>query len=1495
MEEKNKKVKRKKRIKEQISIFTIILWIALIATMTVVTINGISRSNALEESTRMIILKIDFSEYLKNEDIAEIEDIESFMEEYIDKIKLLNSNVIDDDEDYYEFDEYDKLYLGLEENKVGIYEVEVPENAKYCILDYKGSDINTYYNVLYQNQMLEEIKDNYEDGIYYGFKIDENINEYNIKVAEKEKRKITVKIDFDKYFDNNNITDQDQINNFFQEYGKKFIAFSDNINGEKYEKIKAKYLSLEDNRIGVYEIGVLEEVKYLAIDYYTTNTYYDISSNVDIEYIKDYVDEFFGVKINENINEYNIKLIEKEKRKITVKIDFGQYFINNNILEQDKINNFFEEYSKSIVATKSKFINYKENIYNDCTKFIRSEDNRIGIYEVTALKDVNYILIDAFIPEMNYYNILCDDSKIENFNYKIDNIYHGFRINENIDKYNIKFIEKGNSSITVKVDFSEYLENEEITDEEEINKILERFYLGISKTNIIKSNDEYHGNIRYIGKEENNIGVYEIKFTEEIQYVILEDFKLGDLEYYILISDNKLEEIKSSYGNAIYNGFKIDKNINEYNIKICNREKRNITVKVDFSEYLENEEIIDEFEIRDLIYYYSRKFSSTESNTNNIRLDLKPLSVQIENNTIGVYEFTITDYMKYVYIREYTHNNLQYDILDENENVDYIFNGEYGQYFAQKIFDDVNEYKFIYKKKDPKKIRLDISNIDEEIDFEEYIIKIETNGDVLSTAELIELNDNYAIFDVYTPKNIEYNIVFNPYYKVFYENKALEYKKMYDNEEGYYFKNITDDYTDDYEFKLEKVYVEVKIKISGIDDITEEIENELKNLNIEARDSNTDEVISKLYFLNNTEKIYTYTSDKTYEELTNCFIYTELNDIKGYSINNKYSGKVDYEGVGDFNTYNYFNTKKNKWEHIEYSFNQVDIELDYEKIVDDIEEKKEIKFSKNLGIDIPKDLYENIIIFHKGSKWIFNKIDEDKYIYVSHNEQLPDSTDEFDIYVPKILENNFKAKIEDNLYIGSKYKGLYGDYYDCNYEVLGNKMEFVDKIILKSSDEDTGIYKDIEFIDNNHAKLDLSYNAFTNLDNVSNLYITEENKNSNYFSNLIIYKENLPKNFKVSDEYLNNNEWSFLDDISNKGYILPNVNDNFTSSFNIIESEIPISEDVMNEFIKDYYWEIDYTGKKYVYVKSTNTLYYLVDKIDIFGKQNINLEYIGNDNIENEYIVNNDVDAYYITMFIRGDVEGNEHPYYRTYINEYKLKEVDVEKRWEDNNNINNVRPDSIIAELKKDGETVKEKRLSNINNWKGKIYYVPEYDYKVVKDKDGKNIVEERKIEYTIDEKVVSPYYEKEVVGNVITNKYIDKGECINLDVNKKWIDENNKYNMRPSSIIIQVYDKDKVVAEEIVNEENEWKCSFKLPKYDENGDKIEYRIDEKERKDGELKYYDKRIDANSIINTLTYKEKVDTGDINVFLYMLIFLVAFIGVVLMVFIKRKNIESKNQ
>ncbi len=1375
------KNKEKEKIKRKISVFTIMLWIALIATMTVVTINGISRSNALEGNTRTITLKIDFSEYLTNENYKYYE---SFLEEYVYEIILTKSKNLDD------YHEVKVDYLGSENDSIGIYEIEVPEEAKYYILDYDNSWIRDYYNLVNSNQTVEEIL--YYNEIYHGFKIENDLDEYNIKLVEKERKSVRVKIDFSEDLVNENIEDEDEINEFLKDKKYRFISLYENIINRPSEyntDLYNKYRGNEENKIGIYDVEVPEGAKYIALEEYN-NDYNLVGENHIIEEVKDnYNNKIYnGIKIKDGIEEYNVKLVEKEKRTVRIKIDFEEYLRAENIEDEYDIEEFFKEVKEKFIAINSDVINesddYNTSLFN---KYRGSEENKIGIYDVEVPDEAKYIALNL---DSIYYDILSNDKeiiKIKN-NYRED-IYYGIRISEVLEECNIKITEKEKRTIRVKVDFSEYLANENIEDEDEIERILnnynEKFF--ISNTNCINYDyGKYYTDLiyQYIGSEDNSIGIYDVSFLSEL-----------------------------------------------------------------------------------------------------------------EVNYLGVYKDT--------------NGNPKYYITNDDNLVQYIYGIDI--YYGQKMEEYINEYKFKLKVNNVKTLNLDISEVSDLIEFDEYNINLEINNNVFYTAELIELNDNLATFNIYAPKNTDFDIVFDNNYKVLENDVELE-KYNEENGKKYYKRIEADKIGDIYNFKLSKRYVEVNVKINGIDNITEEIDERFKNLNIEVRNTNN-EILDKMYYLSNSSNEYKYISNKIYSELEFEGIYIELDDLKQYSIVEHYEkifdeNKASYEFYEyDSMTYNNYNIEKNKWEHMEEVKAEISYTINYKEKLEDGKNEKIIEFSKDLGDNIPKELYENIIIFHKGSKWIFDRMEGKQYIYKIVATDFPYDTDEYDIYIPKILDNNIKAKLENVKYLSVNNVTIF----NSSYIILGNEIDFGDNIIIQNYDENSGIYKDIEFLDSNNARLNFSYIAIgcigkyiktaLHRDKYYSSYISENGNGYNNFEykigdndditnlsggsskSFILFKENLPKDFKVSDEYINNDEWVFLDNISDEEYYLPDCNSNGLS----------LNKDVMNELIEKLNLDnisanyLEYTDKKYVYVKSTNTLYYLVDKIGISGIQSINIEYIGNEDIEKKYIVNNNVDAYYVVVerYIRGE----SHDVYKSYINKYNLTEVDVEKRWEDNNNINNVRPDSIIAELKKNGDTVKEKKLSSLNNWKGKIYYVPKYDYKIVKDKDGKNIVEERKIEYTIDEKVVSPYYEKEIVGNVITNRYIDKGEYKNLDVNKKWIDENNKYNMRPESIIIQVYDKDKLVAEEVVSEENNWKCSFKLPKYDESGNKIEYRIDEKERKDGELKYYDKKIDGNSIINTLNYKEKVDTGDINIFLYIGILVVAtIIFLVVIIFIRKKLI-----
>ena len=96
-----------------------------------------------------------------------------------------------------------------------------------------------------------------------------------------------------------------------------------------------------------------------------------------------------------------------------------------------------------------------------------------------------------------------------------------------------------------------------------------------------------------------------------------------------------------------------------------------------------------------------------------------------------------------------------------------------------------------------------------------------------------------------------------------------------------------------------------------------------------------------------------------------------------------------------------------------------------------------------------------------------------------------------------------------------------------------------------------------------------------------------------------------------------------------------------------------------------------------------------------------------------------------------------------------------------------------------------------------------------------------------------------------VETTKSIDTEYLVNITVHKNWIDNNDSYGKRPENIILQIKNKQ---TQEIVQ-------SYKLPKselshiftglakYNQSGDKVEYIVEEKEEKEGDLFYYSTQI----------------------------------------------------
>ncbi len=174
-----------------------------------------------------------------------------------------------------------------------------------------------------------------------------------------------------------------------------------------------------------------------------------------------------------------------------------------------------------------------------------------------------------------------------------------------------------------------------------------------------------------------------------------------------------------------------------------------------------------------------------------------------------------------------------------------------------------------------------------------------------------------------------------------------------------------------------------------------------------------------------------------------------------------------------------------------------------------------------------------------------------------------------------------------------------------------------------------------------------------------------------------------------------------------------------------------------------------------------------------------------------------------------------------TITNKYTIPDtVDVEgsKTWNDNENENDLRPESITVSLLADGEPALDDSGNAItatvtatDNWAWSFTDLPKYT------DDG------HEIEYTITEAVVSGY-ETTVDGYDVTNTLLR-----DIKVIKEWDDADNQDGLRPNDIIVNLLGDDKVVDTATLDESNGWSHIFTgLPVYDESGKEIEYTVNE-------------------------------------------------------------------
>ena len=124
---------------------------------------------------------------------------------------------------------------------------------------------------------------------------------------------------------------------------------------------------------------------------------------------------------------------------------------------------------------------------------------------------------------------------------------------------------------------------------------------------------------------------------------------------------------------------------------------------------------------------------------------------------------------------------------------------------------------------------------------------------------------------------------------------------------------------------------------------------------------------------------------------------------------------------------------------------------------------------------------------------------------------------------------------------------------------------------------------------------------------------------------------------------------------------------------------------------------------------------------------------------------------------------------------------VSVAKVWDDGNNQDGVRPDSVTVRLLANGEEVagSVRTLNDANQWATSWTDLPKYA-------DGQEIA------YTVAEDAVAGYELASTVGSAsagftITNKH--EVEKTSVSVNKVWNDADNQDGKRPASVRVQLY----------------------------------------------------------------------------------------------------------
>lgn len=199
-------------------------------------------------------------------------------------------------------------------------------------------------------------------------------------------------------------------------------------------------------------------------------------------------------------------------------------------------------------------------------------------------------------------------------------------------------------------------------------------------------------------------------------------------------------------------------------------------------------------------------------------------------------------------------------------------------------------------------------------------------------------------------------------------------------------------------------------------------------------------------------------------------------------------------------------------------------------------------------------------------------------------------------------------------------------------------------------------------------------------------------------------------------------------------------------------------------------------------------------------------------------VIENPMDGYIAT--VSATTGSADKGYAITVTNKHvpQFDDFTVVKVWDDSNNIDGMRPDSVTIHLNGSDGSSTEATLSNAKDWKYTFKHMPLFDA------NGNEIT------YTITEDAVAGYtytVTNEGRSFTITNSHVQ--ETFSIPVTKTWEDNGNQDGVRPSAIHVTLMGSDGNVYEANLTAAGKWKYEFKdLPRYWMEGVAIDYTLNE-------------------------------------------------------------------